>query len=142
MLLLNFTPGRPLKKPKHNSTISEQPFTSSIQIQIPKIFVVVDSDSEGEWMNLEENIAQQDSPLDNIGSNDQTNDQSNSQAPSSSHNSVTSQMAQLNISFLCNPNDEEPVLHQPRVSKLFDKDLSAVQKRSWAKNSTCEQVYL
>ena len=93
-------------------------------------------------MNLEEKIAQQDSPLDNIGSNDQTIDQSNSQAPSSSHNSVTSQMAQLNISFLCNPNDEEPFLHQPRVSKLFDKDLSAVQKWSWAEDSTCEQVYL
>lgn len=46
----------------------------------------------------------------------------------------------INISFLCNPNDEELDLRQPSTSQLFGNDFSSVQKRSWAKDSTCEQV--
>lgn len=46
------------------------------------------------------------------------------------------------ISFLCNPNNEDPSLRQPRISDLFDKELSSVQKRSWAKDSTCERFHL
>jgi hypothetical protein len=66
---------------------------------------------------------------------------STSQIPSSS-NSVNSGSGMPYISFLCNPNDEEDSLRQPTVSQLFDKNLSSVQKRSWAKDSTCEQVHL
>lgn len=47
----------------------------------------------------------------------------------------------MNVSFLCNPNDEELCLRQPRVSVLFDENLSSVQKLSWAKDSTCEKFY-
>ena len=65
-----------------------------------------------------------------------------SQIPSSSHDSVNSHSGMPGISFLCNPNDEEDSLRQPTVSQLFDKNLSSVQKRSWAKDSTCEQVHL
>jgi hypothetical protein len=67
---------------------------------------------------------------------------STSQIPSSSHDSVNSGSGMPYISFLCNPNDEEESLRQPTVSQLFDKNLSSVQKRSWAKDSTCEQVHL
>jgi hypothetical protein len=48
----------------------------------------------------------------------------------------------MNIAFLCNPNDEDPDLRQPRVSELFGDNLSPVQKRSWVKDSTCKQVPL
>ena len=46
----------------------------------------------------------------------------------------------MNISSLCNPNDEELSLRQPRESELFGNNL--IYKRSWAKDSTCEQVSL
>lgn len=44
----------------------------------------------------------------------------------------------MNISFLCNPNEEEePGLRQP--SELVGG--GSVQKKSWANDSTCEQVH-
>lgn len=82
-----------------------------------------------------------------IGSNDQniTGVELISSAPSSSHDSLTFQMPNqtedaMNISSLCNPNDEELSLRQPRESELFGNNL--IYKRSWAKDSTCEQVSL
>jgi len=74
--------------------------------------------------------------------------QSTLQIPSSSsHDSVAFQMPntterRTNISFLCNPGDEELTLRQPRVSELFGDNLSSVQKRSWVKDSTCERAHL
>lgn len=165
-LLLTFPQGRPLKKPKHNTTTSvnkrkglhwsskifskrrcmnhkmgEQLSTETIHVLIQTHNInIVESDSEEE-RNLDANIAQQDnstSPSDDIHSNT-SNIQSNSQTHPSSRMPT---LDKLNISFLCNPNDEEPVLRQPRVSQLFDKDLNSVRKRSWAKDSTCEQVHL
>jgi hypothetical protein len=47
----------------------------------------------------------------------------------------------MNISFLCNPNDEEPGLRQQSVPALIGDNLGSVQNRSWAKDSTCEQVH-
>lgn len=44
----------------------------------------------------------------------------------------------MNISFLCNQNDEEDGLRQPSTSELFGDNLDSVQKQSWAKDSTCE----
>lgn len=46
-----------------------------------------------------------------------------------------------NISFLCNPNDEELGLRQESVSELVGDNLGSVQKRSWAKDSSCERVH-
>jgi hypothetical protein len=81
----------------------------------------------------------------NIASNDgDTMDlDSISPTPPSHQRSVTFQTPEhsRNISFLCNPFDEEPGLRQPSVSQLFGDNLSSVQKRSWAKDSTCEQVH-
>jgi len=48
----------------------------------------------------------------------------------------------VDISQLCNPDDEERTLRQPHVSDLFGDNLSPVIKRSWAKDSTCERVRL
>ena len=89
--------------------------------------------------------------LHDIGSNegDTMDVQSASQIPSSSRHSesVTFQSPNptepgINISFLCNPNDEDLDLCQESLSELFGDNLSSVQKRSWAKDSTCEQVHL
>lgn len=127
-----------------------------IQILISKINIV-DSDSEDsedseeseESTNEDTNITQQDKNTEHdIGLNsDITDVESISQIPSSSHNSAPFQMPNLtkrmmNISFLCNPNDEDVSLRQPSVSELFGDNLSSVQKRSWAKDSTSEHVHL
>jgi len=87
--------------------------------------------------------------LHDIGSNDSdmTDVQFTSQIPSSHQHSVAFQTPtptepRINISFLCNPNDEELELHQPSISELFGDNLSSVQKQSWAKDSTCEQIHL
>ena len=84
-----------------------------------------------------------------IGSNngDITDAQFISQIPSSSHDSVAFQTPnptehRMNISVLCNPNDEEAILRQSSISELFGNNLSSIQKRSWATDSTCEQVLL
>ena len=45
------------------------------------------------------------------------------------------------ISFLCNPNDEDVELRQPSLSELVDDNLDSVQKRSWAKDCTCERMH-
>ena len=130
-----------------------------------KINIVIDSDSDSEEemitlprnssldANMENNASQandtrlsEENPsLHDIELNDGdiTDVQSISQIPSSSHDSVTFQMPnptehRLNISFLCNPNDEEPNLRQSSISELFGDNLSSVQKRSWATDSTCE----
>lgn len=63
---------------------------------------------------------------------------------SSRHNSHTPNPTEpkMNIAFLCNPQDEDPDLRQESVSELFGSDLTSVHKRSWAKDSACEQVHL
>ena len=73
--------------------------------------------------------------------------QSNPQIPSSRHDSVSSHMPDttehiMDISHLCNPDDKEQTLRQPRVSDLFGDNLSPVTRRSWAKDSTSEQIRL
>ena len=73
--------------------------------------------------------------------------QSTTQVPSSHHDSVYFHMPDtteriVDISQLCNPDDEERTLRQPHVSDLFGDNLSPVIKRSWAKDSTCERVRL
>lgn len=101
-------------------------------------------------MNFENNTPKDhhtegNSNFDDIGSNDNntTDAQSASQIPLPGHDSVTFQTpkprgSMMNISFLCNPSDEHINLRQPSTSELFDDDLSLVQKRSWAKDSTCK----
>jgi hypothetical protein len=73
--------------------------------------------------------------------------QSISPIPSSIDDSHTFQTPnpterRIDISFLCNRNDEEFSLRQQSESDLFNNNLSLVQKRSWAKESTCEQIHL
>jgi len=141
-------------------------------ILISKIDIVFDSDSESEeetttpprCSNLDTSIeistlqVNHDSPSEetpnphDIGSNesDIIDAQSTLQIPSSSsssHDSVTFQMPnvterKMNLAFLCHPGDEERTLRQLRVSELFGDHISSVQKRSWAKDSTCERAHL
>ena len=153
------------KRRRMNRKISAQFSIESMRlILISKIDIVFDSDSESEeetttpprCSNLDTSIeistlqVNHDSPSEetpnphNIGINesDIIDAQSTLQIPSS-HDSVAFQMPntterKINISFLCHPGDEELTLRQPRVSELFGDHISSVQKRSWAKDSTCE----
>jgi len=160
------------KRRRMNRKISAQFSIESMRlILISKIDIVFDSDSESEeetttpprCSNLDTSIeistlqVNHDSPSEetpdphNIGINesDIIDAQSTLQIPSSSssHDSVAFQMPntterKINISFLCHPGDEELTLRQPRVSELFGDHISSVQKRSWAKDSTCEWAHL
>jgi hypothetical protein len=126
-------------------------------ILISKINIVSDSEPSTEeetptlqqYSNLhlttESNPSQADHPnLQDITSDnhDIMDVETISQIPSSSQHSATFPAPNSDILILCNPNDEAQDLRQASVSKLFHTDLSPVQKRSWAKESTCEQLRL
>jgi hypothetical protein len=104
-------------------------------------------DSEEEIMTLpisSNPYAQQDDNTslleeNNVPSNDCADDMNVQESVTFPAPDPTSQS--MSISFLCNPNHEELHLRQSRVSELFDKNLSSVQKRSWAKDSTCEHAH-
>ena len=51
---------------------------------------------------------------------------------SSSHQGLSD--TRMNISFLCNPNDENHSLCQPDTASV------SVQNQSWSKDCTCEQT--
>jgi len=50
-------------------------------------------------------------------------------------NPVTRRLA---ISSLCNSQDEDSILRPHTVSGLIGDDINDVQKKSWAKDSTCK----
>jgi hypothetical protein len=47
-----------------------------------------------------------------------------------------------NIASLCNPYDEGTDIRQPQASSLFSKNLDAIRKPSWIKDSNCEQLFI
>jgi hypothetical protein len=76
------------------------------------------------------------SRYNDVGSDNDTEEiEIASQRPPPSHATLRTTKetgSKMNISFLCNPGDEHINLRQP------SNHSSSVQKRSWAKDSTCK----